>query len=97
VVHLTGFRDVDQLYVKREDLSSDVLGGNKVRSLEFLLGHVPRVTRCSPSAVRIDARPRDRRARARMGAKTIAVGGAMTCIPLRRRSARAPQRSAPRS
>jgi 1-aminocyclopropane-1-carboxylate deaminase/D-cysteine desulfhydrase-like pyridoxal-dependent ACC family enzyme len=40
VEHLTGFRDVDLLYVKREDLSSDVLGGNKVRSLEFLLGRV---------------------------------------------------------
>ena len=26
--------------MKREDLSSDVLGGNKVRSLEFLLGGV---------------------------------------------------------
>ena len=40
VEHLTGFRDVDSLYVKREDLSSTVLGGNKVRSLEFLLGRV---------------------------------------------------------
>lgn len=40
VERLTGFRDVDSLYVKHEDLSSDVLGGNKVRSLEFLLGRV---------------------------------------------------------
>lgn len=40
VEHLTGFRDVESLYVKREDLSSDVLGGNKVRSLEFLLGRI---------------------------------------------------------
>src|SRR4051812_5094755 len=40
VEHLNGFRDVESLYVKREDLSSNVLGGNKVRSLEFLLGRV---------------------------------------------------------
>jgi len=40
VERLDGFRDVDALFVKREDLSSDVLGGNKVRSLEFLLGRV---------------------------------------------------------
>jgi 1-aminocyclopropane-1-carboxylate deaminase/D-cysteine desulfhydrase-like pyridoxal-dependent ACC family enzyme len=40
VERLDGFRDVDALYVKHEDLSSDVLGGNKVRSLEFLLGRV---------------------------------------------------------
>src|SRR5919206_117914 len=30
VEHLTGFRDVDQLYVKHEDRSSDVLGGNAI-------------------------------------------------------------------
>src|SRR5687768_2585360 len=40
VEHLDGFRDVDSLFVKHEDLSSDLLGGNKVRSLEFLLGRV---------------------------------------------------------
>jgi len=40
VERLDGFRDVDSLWVKHEDLSSDVLGGNKVRSLEFLLGRV---------------------------------------------------------
>ena len=40
VERLDGFHDVDSLYVKHEDLSSDVLGGNKVRSLEFLLGRV---------------------------------------------------------
>jgi D-cysteine desulfhydrase len=40
VERLDGFREVDSLFVKHEDLSSDVLGGNKVRSLEFLLGRV---------------------------------------------------------
>lgn len=40
VEKIVGFRDIDSLYVKHEDLSSDVLGGNKVRSLEFLLGRV---------------------------------------------------------
>jgi D-cysteine desulfhydrase len=40
VERLDGFRDVDALWVKHEDLSSDALGGNKVRSLEFLLGRV---------------------------------------------------------
>jgi len=40
VEYLDGFRDVDSLWVKHEDLSSDALGGNKVRSLEFLLGRV---------------------------------------------------------
>jgi len=40
VEKLEGFRDVESLWVKHEDLSSDALGGNKVRSLEFLLGHV---------------------------------------------------------
>lgn len=40
VERLVGFRDVDSLWVKHEDLSSDVLGGNKVRSLEFLLGRL---------------------------------------------------------
>ncbi len=40
VEKLEGFRDVESLWVKHEDLSSDALGGNKVRSLEFLLGRV---------------------------------------------------------
>jgi D-cysteine desulfhydrase len=40
VERLDGFRDVDSLWVKHEDLSADALGGNKVRSLEFLLGRV---------------------------------------------------------
>jgi len=40
VERLDGFRDIHELYVKHEDLSSDVLGGNKVRSLEFLLGRI---------------------------------------------------------
>ena len=40
VERLDGFRDIPSLYVKHEDLSSDVLGGNKVRSLEFLLGRI---------------------------------------------------------
>ena len=40
VHRIEGFRDIDSLYVKHEDLSSDVLGGNKVRSLEFLLGRL---------------------------------------------------------
>ena len=40
VEQLHGFRDVGALWVKHEDLSSDALGGNKVRSLEFLLGRV---------------------------------------------------------
>lgn len=31
---------VDRLYVKRDDLSGTVYGGNKVRKLEFLLGHI---------------------------------------------------------
>src|SRR3954469_12398232 len=74
VEHLTGFRDVDLLYVKHEDLSSDVLGGNKVRSLEFLLGRLGRgdtgltlggggSTHILPAAVHA----------ARLGAQTIAV------------------------
>jgi 1-aminocyclopropane-1-carboxylate deaminase/D-cysteine desulfhydrase-like pyridoxal-dependent ACC family enzyme len=31
---------VDNLWIKREDLAADLLGGNKVRALEFLLGAV---------------------------------------------------------
>ena len=30
---------LEQLYIKRDDLSGKVYGGNKVRKLEFLLGH----------------------------------------------------------
>ena len=30
---------VDSLYIKRDDLSGKIYGGNKVRKLEFLLGH----------------------------------------------------------
>ncbi len=30
---------IDQLWVKRDDLTSSLYGGNKVRKLEFLLGH----------------------------------------------------------
>lgn len=30
---------IDELWVKRDDLTSTVYGGNKVRKLEFLLGH----------------------------------------------------------
>lgn len=33
---------VDHLYIKRDDLSGKVYGGNKVRKLEFLLGHALR-------------------------------------------------------
>lgn len=40
VEKLEGFRDVESLWVKHEDLASDALGGNKVRSLEFLLGRI---------------------------------------------------------
>jgi D-cysteine desulfhydrase len=40
VERLDGFRDVESLWVKHEDLSADALGGNKVRSLEFLLGRI---------------------------------------------------------
>jgi D-cysteine desulfhydrase len=31
--------DIDHLYIKRDDLSGKVYGGNKIRKLEFLLGH----------------------------------------------------------
>ncbi|MGD0058339.1 MAG: pyridoxal-phosphate dependent enzyme [Verrucomicrobiia bacterium] len=34
---------VEQLYIKRDDLSGDSYGGNKVRKLEFLLGDALRV------------------------------------------------------
>jgi D-cysteine desulfhydrase len=74
VERLEGFRGVDQLWVKHEDLSADALGGNKVRSLEFLLGRVGEgdtiltiggvgSTHVLATAVHV----------ARLGAKTIAV------------------------
>src|SRR5262245_50138173 len=74
VEYLEGLRDVDSLWVKHEDLSSDVLGGNKVRSLEFLLGRVGNgdtvltlggVGSTHVLATAVHA--------ARLGAKTIAV------------------------
>lgn len=33
---------LDHLYIKRDDLSGKVYGGNKIRKLEFLLGHALR-------------------------------------------------------
>jgi len=74
VERIKGFRDIDALYVKHEDLSSDVLGGNKVRSLEFLLGRVGQgdtvltlggVGSTHVLATAVHA--------ARLGAKTVAV------------------------
>ena len=74
VERLDGFRDVDALWVKHEDLSADALGGNKVRSLEFLLGRVGEgdtvltiggVGSTHVLATAVHA--------ARLGAKTIAV------------------------
>jgi D-cysteine desulfhydrase len=74
VEHLAGFRDVESLWVKHEDLSSDTLGGNKVRSLEFLLGRVAEgdtvltlggVGSTHVLATAVHA--------ARLGAKTVAV------------------------
>ena len=74
VEHLEGFRDVDSLWVKHEDLSSDVLGGNKVRSLEFLLGRLGRgdtvLTLGGVGSTHILATAVHA---ARLGAKTIAV------------------------
>jgi D-cysteine desulfhydrase len=37
-VHPLGHLGIDNLWIKRDDLSSDVYGGNKVRKLEFILG-----------------------------------------------------------
>lgn len=74
VGRIQGFRDIESLYVKHEDLNSDVLGGNKVRSLEFLLGRVAEgdtvltiggVGSTHVLATAVHA--------ARLGAKTIAV------------------------
>jgi len=74
VEHLDGFRDVDSLWVKHEDLSSDLLGGNKVRSLEFLLGRVGRddtvLTIGGEGSTHVLATAVHA---ARLGAKTIAV------------------------
>lgn len=42
VERLEGFRDVDDLWVKRDDLSAELMGGNKVRALEFALARVER-------------------------------------------------------
>lgn len=71
---LEGFRDVNALFVKREDLSSDILGGNKVRSLEFLLGRVAEgdtvLTIGGVGSTHILATAVHA---ARLGAKTIAV------------------------
>ena len=39
---LGGDIDVNHLYIKRDDLSGKVYGGNKIRKLEFLLGHALR-------------------------------------------------------
>jgi D-cysteine desulfhydrase len=40
VEQLTGLFEADDLWIKRDDLNAPELGGNKVRSLEFLLGRV---------------------------------------------------------
>src|SRR5215218_5024930 len=74
VEHLDGFRDVDSLWVKHEDLSSDLLGGNKVRSLEFLLGRIGKddtvLTIGGEGSTHVLATAVHA---ARLGAKTIAV------------------------
>ena len=74
VERLEGFRDVDSLWVKHEDLSSDALGGNKVRSLEFLLGRVAEgdtvLTLGGVGSTHILATAVHA---ARLGAKTVAV------------------------
>ena len=74
VEHLDGFRDVESLWVKHEDLSSDLLGGNKVRSLEFLLGRVAEndtvLTIGGEGSTHVLATAVHA---ARLGAKTIAV------------------------
>jgi D-cysteine desulfhydrase len=74
VERLEGFRDVTSLYVKHEDLSSDVLGGNKVRSLEFLLGRIePGDTILTVGGVGSTHVLATAVHAARLGAKTIAV------------------------
>ena len=74
VERLEGFRDVDSLWVKHEDVSSDALGGNKVRSLEFLLGRVAEgdtvLTLGGVGSTHILATAVHA---ARLGAKTVAV------------------------
>jgi 1-aminocyclopropane-1-carboxylate deaminase/D-cysteine desulfhydrase-like pyridoxal-dependent ACC family enzyme len=85
VERLDGFRDVDSLYVKHEDLSSDVLGGNKVRSLEFLLGRVANgdtlLTLGGEGSTHILATAVHA---ARLGAKTVAVRWRHDMHPLAR-------------
>lgn len=39
---LGGDIGIDHLYIKRDDLSGKVYGGNKIRKLEFILGHALR-------------------------------------------------------
>ena len=39
---LGGGIGIEHLYIKRDDLSGKVYGGNKIRRLEFLLGHALR-------------------------------------------------------
>ena len=74
VERLEGFRDVDSLWVKHEDLSADALGGNKVRSLEFLLGRVsPGDTVLTLGGVGSTHILATAVHAARLGAKTIAV------------------------
>ena len=65
---------MDSLWVKHEDLSSDALGGNKVRSLEFLLGRVnPGDTVLTLGGVGSTHILATAVHAARLGAKTIAV------------------------
>jgi D-cysteine desulfhydrase len=40
VQRITGIPGADDLWIKRDDLNAPVMGGNKVRALEFLLGRV---------------------------------------------------------
>lgn len=40
VHEITGIPDAPQLWIKRDDFNAPVMGGNKVRALEFLLGEV---------------------------------------------------------
>ena len=42
VEQVEGVSGVRDLWIKRDDLSAELVGGNKVRSLEFLLGRVTR-------------------------------------------------------
>lgn len=40
VERVSGIEGVEELWIKRDDLNAPLLGGNKVRALEFLLGSV---------------------------------------------------------